>query len=193
MSESDADLSPRTNRPAGRPLRWIPVIVSVAVLGVVVYLVWGLVGGALFFYNADEGVARRDELGDDRFRMLGLPVAGTEVETFRDDDPVVAFAMSYCGVAVDVVHFGDPPDLFQPGVPVVLEGSWEFGDADVPDFAGLAGDGWHFNSDRMVVKHDNDYRDDVEYDERVAEAEQCGPDAAASSTGSTADAAASGG
>ena len=41
------------------------------------------------------------------------------------------------------VHQGDPPELFQPGIPVVLEGRWQ-GDA--------------FASDRIMVKHTSEYR-----------------------------------
>jgi len=59
--------------------------------------------------------------------------------------------------------------LFQPGVPVVLQGAWKAG--SVPGIADLdapADDGWHLRTDHMVVKHDNDYRSDE------AELETCG-------------------
>ena len=41
------------------------------------------------------------------------------------------------------MHEGDPPELFQPGIPVVLEGRWS---------------GDHFASDRIMVKHSEQYK-----------------------------------
>lgn len=170
------DLRPRPpRRGRRRRRRVVSSLVLVAIAAGVVVLVVNLLGDAsLFFYNADEAVARRDELADQRFRIQGTPVAGTVVETFAGDDPVVAFTIAFDDVAVDVVHTGDPPELFQPDVPVVLEGRWVPGDPPVDDFAGLENDGWYFASDRMLVKHDNDYRNRDDYDERVREATEGG-------------------
>ena len=171
----ESDLAPRPAR-AGRRRgrRIVPWLITIAVTVAIALLIANLLGdAALFFYNADEAVERRDELGDDRFRVQGTPVDNT-IETFRGDEPVVAFSITFSGVPIDVVHVGDPPELFQTGVPVVLEGSWVAGDAPVDSFDSLAADGWHFASDRMLVKHDNDYRDRNEYDERLDEAERGG-------------------
>ncbi len=44
-------------------------------------------------------------------------------------------------------HDGDPPELFQPGIPVVLQGSW-------------APTGNEFLSDRILVKHSEEYEAD---------------------------------
>jgi cytochrome c-type biogenesis protein CcmE len=52
---------------------------------------------------------------------------------------------------------GDPPDLFEPGVPVVLEGRWQ-GD----------GDDLVFSSDRMLVKHSEEY--EAENEDRLDDA-----------------------
>ena len=41
-----------------------------------------------------------------------------------------------------VHHRGDPPELFKAGVPVVLEGRWQ---------------GDFFASDRILIKHDENY------------------------------------
>ena len=43
---------------------------------------------------------------------------------------------------VNIVHRGDPPELFKPGIPVVLEGRFQDGG---------------FASDRMLVKHTESY------------------------------------
>ena len=153
----------------------VPWLVSIAVVVAIGFLVLNLLGDAsLFFYNADEAIERRDELGDDRFRVQGTPVDNSVVETFRDDEPVVVFSIVFNGAAIDVVHVGDPPELFQPGVPVVLEGSWTPGAPPVESFDRQSADEWHFASDRMLVKHDNDYRDRDEYEDRYDEAEEGG-------------------
>ncbi len=166
------DLAPQQPRPARSPRRKIlPAVIATGVLAAVVGLVWNLVGGSLFFYNANEAVERRAELGDERFTLQGSPVGCSITEGFQGDVPVVAFSVSFGGEAVDIVHFGDPADLFQPDVPVVLDGYWVQGDPGVVDRTPIADDGWYFASDRMRVKHDNDYINDDDYDERLAESE----------------------
>lgn len=170
----DTELAPLTPRPVQRPARTrrrVAALVIVAVVGGVVLLVSNLLGdAALFFYNADEAVERRDELSSQRFRLQGTPLSEPE-HTFFQDRPVLAFPVGFDGAVVDVVHTGDPPELFQPGVPVVLEGAWRQGPGPDPS---TAGDGWHFASDRMLVKHDNDYRSRDDYTERITEADQTG-------------------
>lgn len=146
-------------------------MIALVMVGAVVGLVWNLASGSLFFYNADEAVARRADLGTERFTLQGAPIGCSITDGFRGDEPVVAFSVAFGGEAVDVVHFGDPADLFQPGVPVVLDGRWVEEAAAVDGFPAVADDGWHFASDRMRVKHDNDYINDDDYDERLARAE----------------------
>ena len=96
-------------------------------VGAVVGLVWNLAPGSLFFYNADEVVERRDELGNERFTLQGLPIGCSIVEGFQDDLPIVAFSIMHGGVSADIVHFGDPAELFEPDVPVVLDGAGAVG------------------------------------------------------------------
>jgi cytochrome c-type biogenesis protein CcmE len=140
------------------------------VLGLAAVLLVRTIGGAsLFFYNVDEAVERRGELTDQRFRLQGTPVGGTVLETEIDAQGAVAFTVRYNSVLADVVHVGDPPEMFAPGVPVVLEGRWVEGVPPSGALEGGASDGWYFASDRMLVKHDNEYRND-----RIIEAEQGG-------------------
>jgi len=166
------DLTPQEPRPArSRGGKVVSAVVAIGVVIVVVGLVWNLASGSLFFYNADEAVGRRAELGDERFTLQGSPIGCSITEGFRGDDPVVAFSVSFGGAAVDIVHFGDPADLFQADVPVVLDGQWIQGDPGVGGRTPIADDGWYFASDRMRVKHDNDYINDDDYDQRLAESE----------------------
>ena len=69
------DLTPQQPRPA-RPRggKVVPTVVAIGVVIVVVGLVWNLASGSLFFYNADEAVGRRAELGDERFTLQGSPI-----------------------------------------------------------------------------------------------------------------------
>lgn len=146
----------------------------VVVVGTVVWSVANLLGdAALFFYNADEAVSRRDELASRRFRIQGTPL--TEPESgFQDGQNVLKFPIGFNDVVVDVVHVGDPAGLFQVGVPVVLEGAWrQAADSGAaPDAADVISgtEVWVFSSDRMLVKHDNEYRKRQDYDDRISEA-----------------------
>lgn len=135
------DLTPRAPRATGK--RRLPVIIAlVLVAGALVFIAVKSLGSAsMFFYNADEAVAHKDELGDRRFRLQGTVEEGSVHQT----DDSVEFVVFYGGSEVDVVHQGDPPELFQPNIPVVLEGNW---------------DGDHFASDRIMVKHSSSYAED---------------------------------
>ncbi|MGK2929689.1 MAG: cytochrome c maturation protein CcmE [Acidimicrobiales bacterium] len=140
------DLTPRQAPPVGggdaARGRRIAVIGVLGVLSVaLIFMAYqGLSTASVFFRNADEAVAERDTLGDKRFRLQGSVVDGS-VET---EGNTVRFVVSYNDVDVDVVHLGDPPELFQPEIPVVLEGRWSQTD-DV------------FESDRILVAHEEEY------------------------------------
>ena len=108
--------------------RWAPLaVLAVVVLGLGALVYKGLNDATLYFRNADEAVAQRDELGSKRFRLQGTVMGEPVVD---GDD--VRFEVAYNGVAVDVEHVGTPPDMFRPGIPVVLEGHWAEG-SDVFD------------------------------------------------------------
>ncbi|MDY7099620.1 MAG: cytochrome c maturation protein CcmE [Actinomycetota bacterium] len=140
------DVSPRPvdERRSRRPTSaraWFAIVGVAAVLVAVGFVVMrGLGDATLFFYNVDEAVAERDELGDQRFRLQGNVVDGSVQETSAGVG--VEFLVEYDGVQADVRHVGNPPDLFQPDIPVVLEGRWS---------------GEIFSSDRILVKHSENY------------------------------------
>jgi cytochrome c-type biogenesis protein CcmE len=157
------DLTPRT-APAvaggdpggGRRVAVLAVLgLLVVALGFMAYR--GLSDATVFFRNADEAVAERDSLGTRRFRMQGTVVDGS----VRTEETAVRFTIGYGGVRVDVRHEGDPPELFQPGIPVVLEGHWSESDP------------W-FESDRILVKHSENY--EADNPDRVADYVEPGPD-----------------
>lgn len=153
-----------------RRRRWMPLavlgIVLVA-LGVLVFK--GLSDATLYFRNADEAVAQRESLGTKRFRLQGT-VTGQPAEA----DGVASFVVAFNGASVDVRHVGSPPELFRPGIPVVLEGHWdESGDV--------------FDSDRIMIKHDATYESEDDYRRRMREAQQGGSAPADDTPGGEAD------
>lgn len=148
------DLSPRTGpadvrpraRGAGRranPFVWVVLAVVVVGLGFVV--VNGLSDATLYFRNADEAVAQREDLGQRRFRLQGLVAA----DAVTDGD-LVAFDVVFNDVVVPVQSTSGVPSLFEPGRPVVLEGRFAEGDDIL------------FLADRILVKHDESYEADNE-------------------------------
>ncbi|MEA2843436.1 MAG: cytochrome c-type biosis protein CcmE [Actinomycetota bacterium] len=115
----------------------IAAVVVVGALGFLVYQ--GLGNATLYFRTADEAVAQRAELGDRRFRIEGDVVAGS----IREEGADVFFTIASKDVQVGVRHDGqEPPELFKPGIPVVLEGRFQ---------------GEQFVSDRILVKHSETY------------------------------------
>lgn len=175
--DSDLDLTPReVAGPASTRRRVVPKVIGLCVVAALGFVLFRSLGNAaLFFYNADEAVERRSELVDQRFRVQGTAFSDAQtVEIEVDGQPmlVVAFPIAFEGEVIDVVHTGSPAELFAPGIPVVLEGAWTRGYPDEIDAVdGAANDGWHFASNEMIVKHDNEYRAN---DERITEAEQGG-------------------
>jgi cytochrome c-type biogenesis protein CcmE len=112
------------------------VVVVVVALGFL--LAKGLAGATTYFYTADQAVHMRPQLGDTRFRIEGTVVRGT----VRRAGDRVDFSIANNGVQVAVDNTGYPPQLFQPGIPVVLEGQFQ---------------GATFVSDLIMVKHTSTY------------------------------------
>lgn len=160
------ELSPRTTaataptKPRHRRNPWAYGALVAVLLGLGVVVYQGLTSASLYFYNADEAVEQRADLGDRRFRLQGT-VLGGSVDT---TDEGVEFTVVYDGARVDVRHDGDPPELFEPGIPVVLEGRWSATE-DV------------YESDVIRVKHSEQY--EADNGERLEEAERNGDAATA--------------
>ena len=114
----------------------LPIAVSLLAIGVLLF--GGLAGNLVYFRTVSEAVESRVDDGSDRMRLAGAVVPGS-VETRGQ---VVSFQLTDGVATVDVEHRGDPPELFDDGVPVVSEGRWL---------------GAVFTSDRLMIKHGSDY------------------------------------
>jgi cytochrome c-type biogenesis protein CcmE len=129
-------------RRGGSRLRVVVALgLILAALGFVV--VRGLGEAAQFYRPVDQAVAQQSTLGTKRFSLIGVVVDGTVVESGRQ----VAFTIEENGQRVQVRHTGIPPELFKPGMPVLLDGHFESATGQ-PLFV----------SDRMAVKHSADYK-----------------------------------
>ncbi len=143
------DLTPRTAPPVrgGDDQKNKRLLVGgflALILVVLAVVAWqGLSNAALYFRTADEAVEQRESLGDRRFRIEGIVVPGS----VEQDGVAVRFVIESNDVRVAVAHEGDPPDLFQEDIPVVLEGQWSQTD-DV------------FESNGILVKHTEEYESD---------------------------------
>ena len=132
-----------SDRPVRRGRFRFAVVIAVIVGAVGFLLFQGLDSATVYFRNADEAVADKHDLGTRRFRLQGTVVDGTVHRA--ESSSTTDFDVAFKGVTVAVVHTGNPPELFKPGIPVVLEGRW---------------DGNHFASDRIMVKHSEEYKAD---------------------------------
>lgn len=135
-------------------------LIALACIGVALAaVIWrGLGSASLYFYTADQAVVQAASLDDRRFRLEG--VVATEARALADCRHIT-FDIEEGGTTVRVRHAGDPQELFQVGIPVVLEGSFAAPGEQPRD----ASEPKLFESDRMIVKHTSEYVD--EYPERV--------------------------
>jgi cytochrome c-type biogenesis protein CcmE len=140
--------APRVRPRGGGRRYWIALAVIAAAL--LVLVVQGLGNATVYFKTADEAVAQRAKLGSHRFRIEGTVQPGVH-EVGQDS----SFVIANNGASVRVLHHGDSPQLFKPGIPVVLEGRF--------DPSGT------FASDRIMVKHTESYS--AQHPDRVKTAE----------------------
>ncbi|PXY25375.1 cytochrome c maturation protein CcmE [Prauserella muralis] len=113
-----------------------------------------ILAGVLFFGNLNDNLVyyltpqealdqRADFPDGRRFQLGGFVEKDTVVRTQDGLRFVVASGTEPGSPSVTVEHHGAPAQLFQAGIGVVLEGSWQGGE---------------FVSDTMKVKHDENYQ-----------------------------------
>lgn len=123
-----------------RPRRARYIIAGLVCLAIVGGLLWfGLSRNIVYYRTVSEAVDARATTGNARFRLAGAVVPGSIVQTGDG----VRFEVTDGKATTSVLHRGDPPELFKDGAPVVCEGVW--------------GRGTEFSSDRIMIKHGNEY------------------------------------
>lgn len=139
------DLTPRSESPdaasarrRGRK-RWVPMaVVAITLVAGGVVVTQFLTSAIDYYCNVDE-VGRREGCdGDRRMRVQGIVDEGSVAK----GDGATSFTMSFHGESIDVRYLGDPGGVFQECIPVVAHGRMENG---------------VFDSDRIEVKHSNQY------------------------------------
>lgn len=111
------------------------------VLTAIVFLIYKGIGSAIQYYlTTKQAVAQRGQLGTSPFRIKGTVVAGTLHRVGTN----LYFSIEQSKVVVPVISTGNPPQMFKPGIPVVLDG--HFGSS-----------GLTFYSSKVMVKHSNAY------------------------------------
>jgi len=133
-------------------------VVLAVVLGAMAFLVVQGLGNATTFYrNADEAVAKRASLGTHRFRLQGVVVPGS----IKDNGNALDFTVEFHCATVPVHHSGTQPALLKDGIPVVLEGAF------------VAGSAKTFDSDRILIRHTEQYRTKASENAEVTAKERC--------------------
>jgi cytochrome c-type biogenesis protein CcmE len=136
-STPPAPPAPRRRRPLLGSWRR-RVVAAVIIGGALVFLLLeGLNNATIYFKTADQAVADRASLGSRSFR-----IEGTVEPDVQQVGATTRFSIVANNVVVQVVDSGQPPQLFKPGIPVVLEGHWQ---------------GEVYASDQIMVKHTASY------------------------------------
>lgn len=117
--------------------RYWKFIVPAGIVVVILVVLIVSLNSSLVYFNTPTELTQQ-EPGDGRLRLGGQVVPGTVADTATG----VAFDVTDGRETVAVVHTGAPQQLFQEGIGVVVEGTW---------------DGTAFHSDEMIVKHDENY------------------------------------
>ena len=137
-----------------RRRRRVIVVVSLAVAaGVLAFLAFGGIGENLVYYwSPSELIEAGDQAYGASVRLGGLVAAGS---VRREAGSQLLFEVTDGTSTVAVRSTAVPPAMFREGIGVVVEGTM--------DRSGV------FDTQRLMVKHDNEYRAPGEADERDLE------------------------
>lgn len=130
--------APRLRRRAFLGSRRRQVVALAVVAAAIAFLVVEGLGNATEYYKTvPQAVAAKASLGTKHFRIMG-----TVDDDVRQVGHVTTFDITYERVTAHIVDSKEPPQLFKPGVPVVLDGYWS---------------GSVFRSDLIMIKHTANY------------------------------------
>ena len=155
------DLTPRTsgteNAPKKGRRKWAPVAVVVLALLAGGVVVTKFLTSAIDYYcNVDEVGVRDGCDSDRRIRIQGIVTK----DSLAKSDGSTTFEMEWNEKSVKVSYLGDPGGVFQECIPVVAHGRMS---------------GGTFESDRIEVKHSNQYveKNKTRFDAANKEAAAC--------------------
>lgn len=124
--------------PSKRKARRAWAALGIVILAIGFLLYKGLGNSLVYFRTAAGAMKDKAQLGTSTFRLEGKVVPGTIHATNAGVD----FKVESKNVSVEVHDTGNPPQLFQPNIPVVLVGH----------FSGNV-----FLSSQIMVKHSSSY------------------------------------
>lgn len=114
------------------------VLFGAILVALVVVLAMGAKSALEYYLTVPQALAKRTVLAGQTFRMEGIVVPGSIQATPEGVD----FALRYDHAVARVIEIGNPPQLFQPSIPVVVQGHFE---------------GSAFVSNLIMVKHTSSY------------------------------------
>ncbi len=132
------------------------LIVAVALVAGGVVVTKFLTSAIDYYCNVDEVGVRRGCDGDRRIRVQGI----VRRDSLEKQDGSTVFTLEWNTKTLEVSYLGDPGGVFQECIPVVAHGR-------------LVGEG--FDSDRIEVKHTNEYveKNETRFDQANNEAAAC--------------------
>jgi cytochrome c-type biogenesis protein CcmE len=132
------------------------VIVALALVAGGVVVTKFLTSAIDYYCNVDEIGVRDGCNGDRRIRVQGI----VRKDSLEKKDGTTAFTLEWNDKSIEVSYLGDPGGVFQECIPVVAHGRL---------------DGPAFDSDRIEVKHTNEYeeKNKSRFDEANEEAAAC--------------------
>lgn len=122
-------------------MRVVPIVSIAVILGGIGYLVYGGLGQNLvYFVTPSEYLENPAEFQDRELRLGGL----VKPETVQYDPQTLEleFILTDGASEIPVVHRGTPPELFQAGQGVIVEGNFK---------------GTVFAGKNLLVKHSENY------------------------------------
>jgi cytochrome c-type biogenesis protein CcmE len=138
LSTSAPPVSPPRPRRPWLGTRRRQIVAGLVIAGAISFiLMQGLDNATVYFKTANQAVADKASLGTSPFR-----IEGTVEHDVRQVGTTTQFSIYAGGDTVAVIDTGSPPQLFKPGIPVVLEGHWQ---------------GDYYAANLIMVKHSASY------------------------------------
>lgn len=117
-AHAEAEESPRQRRKRKLPLGFI--IAGLAIAAAVAYLVIANTGATAEYYMTIHQLHACTSCAPQTVRVAGVVAPGSVVR--NDTTQVIRFTITDSGDSMAVVYSGIVPDIFRPGIQVVVEG-----------------------------------------------------------------------